>query len=66
MATSSRGHRGAGQIERVMKSAPFRDRLQMTAKGIKRTAPASRRLPVDDDASFRSDPAERVNDALQL
>ncbi|MBV8089039.1 MAG: hypothetical protein JO139_05595 [Alphaproteobacteria bacterium] len=49
-----------------MKSAPFRDRLQMTAKGIKRTAPASRRLPVDDDASFRSDPAERVNDALQL
>jgi hypothetical protein len=39
----------------------------MTAKGIKSTVPASRRLPVDDGgASFRSDPAERVNDALQL
>jgi len=33
MATSSRGHRGAGQIERVMKSLPFLDCLEMTAKG---------------------------------
>jgi hypothetical protein len=33
MATSSRSHRGAGQIERVMKSLPFLDCLQMTAKG---------------------------------
>ena len=33
MATSSRSHSSAGQIERVMKSLPFLDCLQMTAKG---------------------------------
>ena len=33
MATSSRSDSDAGQIERVMKSLPFLDCLQMTAKG---------------------------------
>jgi hypothetical protein len=50
-----------------MKSAPSRDRLQMTAKGIKSTVPASRRLPMNiDGASSRHDPVEQVNDGLQL
>ena len=33
MAASSRGHSGARQTQRVMKSLPFLDCLQMTAKG---------------------------------
>ena len=58
MATSSRGHRGAGQIKRAMKSFPLFDCLQITAKGIEAAVPASRRLSADDDgASSRSDPA---------
>ena len=68
MATSSRSDSDAGQIERVMKSLPFLDCAQMTANGAsKATVPTSRRLPADSNgASSRSDPAQQVNDGLQL
>jgi hypothetical protein len=51
-----------------MKSLPFLDCAQMTANGAsKATVPTSRRLPADSNgASSRSDPAQQVNDGLQL